>query len=125
MGKWGRVFVSNYVTLETTLLLSSKMGPMLPRVFLDFVEKSGITELLVDDEAQQQAKKIFRGDRFLSLTDAASLVLADTLRIRWLGTFDERSFRNRGKDIVGPGYWETLDDKEKRRLKSAISGGYR
>ncbi len=121
MGKWGRVFISNYVSLETTLLLGSKLGATLSRVFLDFVEKSGITEIFVDDEVNRQAKKIFRADAALSLTDSVSLVLAGALGIRYLGTFDQRSFRKYTNDIIGPSYWDALDGIERKRLKAIAS----
>ncbi len=120
-GRWGRVFLSNYVTLETTLLLRSKMGPALPRTFLEFVEESGIVEALVDEETNRQAKEIFNADAALSLTDSASVAFLRSLRIRWLGTYDERSFRRYSRDIVGPSYWETLGEEERERLsKSGI-----
>ena len=121
MGRWGGVFVSNYVSLETTLLLGSKMGPALARVFLHFVEKSGMTEILVDDEIIGQAKEVFRADAALSLTDSVSVVLARTLGIRYIGTYDQRSFRSYSDDIIGPSYWDSLDGDERKRLKAIVS----
>jgi uncharacterized protein with PIN domain len=50
MGNWGRVFVSNFVVFETTLLLQSKLGPGMAREFVRFVGASGISELVVDEE---------------------------------------------------------------------------
>ena len=118
-GRWGRVFLSSYVVLETTLLLRSKMCTALPRTFLGFVEESGMAEVFVDEETNRQAKEIFRADPALSLTDSASVVFLRSLQIRWLGTFDERRFRRYSRDIVGPSYWETLGDEERARLKKA------
>jgi hypothetical protein len=42
-----------------------------------------------------------------------------SLGIRWLGTYDERSFRRYSRDIVGPSYWETLGEEERERLSKS------
>jgi predicted nucleic acid-binding protein len=101
MAKCGRVFISNYVSLETTLLLCSKLGPGLSRVYLNFVEKSGVSEIFVDDEVSREAKKPFHADAGLSLTDSVSIVLARAFGIKYLGMFDQRSFRKYATDVMG------------------------
>jgi predicted nucleic acid-binding protein len=121
IGRWGRAFLSNYIALETTLLLNSKMGAGLSRAFLEFVDESGITELVVDDSLHRQARALFRDDNKLSLTDSASVALMRSLGIEWLATFDERSFRKYSKSIVGPAYWESLDEEERKKLQKTKS----
>lgn len=122
MGKWGAVFLSNYISLESTLLLGSKMGRELPRAFLTFVEESGMTELLVDAEVDLQARELFRADQALSLTDSASLAIMRSFGIRWLGTYDERSFKRYSNNLVGRSYWDSLDEAERKRLTERLMG---
>jgi predicted nucleic acid-binding protein len=120
-GKWGRAFLSNYVTLETTLLLQSKMGPRLSREFIKFLRESGIAELVVDEGTHERAKELFGNELALSLADSTTVGLLEALKIERLGTFDQRSFRKYSEKVLGPAYWDTIDVQERKKLKSRVS----
>lgn len=115
-GRWGRPFLSNYIVLESTLLLRSKLGSSVAREFLRFAGASGITELIVDQGVNDEAKRLFSEDEALSLTDAATIALMRTIDAGNIGTYDKRSFSGYFESIVGPGYWESLETEERKRL---------
>ena len=48
-GKFGRAYTSDYVVLETTLLLRSKLGVEAAKAMMNFLNKSGIAVLIVDE----------------------------------------------------------------------------
>jgi predicted nucleic acid-binding protein len=121
-GKWGRAFLSSYVVLETTLLLQSKLGPGIAREFVRFVGASGVSELVVDEDTHAQSKRLFLDDKGLSLTDASTMVLMKAVDARNVATFDVRSFSKYRESVVGPGYWESLGQKEREAL-GALEGG--
>lgn len=118
-GHWGRVFLTNYIVLETTLLLASRISANLARKFVDFVAKSGIVEIVVDEPLYLKALERFRRDVRLSLTDAVTLEALGSLEIRWLATFDTKSFSS-VKNVVGKGSWVALSDREKREARALI-----
>jgi uncharacterized protein len=122
-GKWGGAYTSNYVTVETTLLLKSRLGWDLARAFPASTKKMGMKELVVDEGTHARAIEIFqRPGEELSLTDASTLVLMDELGIGTLATFDGRSFRRHHTDAVGPGYWSGLSDRERQEVEKLEKG---
>jgi predicted nucleic acid-binding protein len=123
MGKWGRVFLSNYVVLETTLLLQAKLGPDVAREFVRFSGASGISELFVDEEMNAKSKKLFLDDAGLSLTDASTMVLMGVVNAKSVATYDTRSFGKYHESIIGPGYWESLGQKERQVFGVIAKGG--
>ncbi len=84
---------------------------MTERALSAFVKASGITEIFVDEKTGTRAMGLFLEAELLSLTDSTTMVLAESMRIRSLATYDERSFGGRSLDVVGRGYFEALDDK--------------
>jgi predicted nucleic acid-binding protein len=123
MGKWGRAFLSNYVVLETILLLQSKLGPGIAREFVRFIGASGISELVVDKDTNAQSEKLFLEDKALSPTDASTMVLMGIVNARSVAAYDVRSFGKYHESIVGPGYWESLGQKERQALGVLVKGG--
>ncbi|MCL5672627.1 MAG: PIN domain-containing protein [Nitrososphaerota archaeon] len=113
-GKWGRVYTSNYVEIEATLLLGSRLGPSAARAVPSFLSKSGFKELLVDGPTHAKAVDLFIRDERLSLTDASSVLLMGVVGAKALLGFDTRSFAGRNVEVVGGGHWERLSDSEKK-----------
>ena len=116
-GKWGSPYTSNYVTIETTLLLKSRLGWGSARRFPASARRMGLKELVVDEESHAKALEMFEGGkRDLSLTDAVTLLLVNSLVIGTLATFDRRSFARIKETVVGAGYATSLTDKERNRV---------
>ena len=121
-GRWGRVYTSNYVEIEATLLLGSRLGPSAARAVPSFLSKSGFKELLVDEPTHAKAVDLFSRDERLSLTDASSVLLMGVVGAKSILGFDARSFAGRDVEVVGGGCWERLSDSEKRSVE-AFEGG--
>jgi predicted nucleic acid-binding protein len=117
-GKWGRVFVTNYISLESTLLINARLGPTVARALPKFVQESGVSEIVIEEDLHKKSLALFLSDDRLSLTDAATTVLVDVLNVGTLATFDVRSFSKRAAMIKGAGYWEALSEEEKRRART-------
>ena len=122
-GKWGSPYLSSYVTLETTLLLKSRLGWAAARAFPGLVKEMGLRELAVDEETHRKAVTMFvGGERELSLTDAASVVLMDSLGIKTFATFDRRSFGRLEQGVVGEGYSRALSGEERKEAAGLTEG---
>ena len=106
----------NYFTLESTLLLHSRVGPSAARLFPRFTKNSAMTEIFVDEETHGRALELFARDKQRSLTDAVTVHLMERLRIENLATYDERSFGDRPSMIIGKGYWHKLKEGEKSEV---------
>ena len=117
-GKWGRVYTSNYVEVETTLLLGSRLGRAAARAVPPFLAKSGFKELVVDEETHSKAVELFDGDERLSLTDASTVLLMKVVGAKTVISFDGRSLGGRDFEVKGAGYWESLTVAEKADVKA-------
>ncbi len=89
-GRWGKVFTTNYIVLESTLLLGARRTRAVARALPRFVASSGVTEIVVDKGLHAKALELFQSEESLSLTDAASTLLIGILSINTLFTFDRR-----------------------------------
>jgi len=58
--------------------------------------------------------------RSLSISDAATLTIIKDWNINNLATFNLRSFKNLTKNIIGKGYFNTLTNHEKEKIKTLI-----
>jgi len=117
-GKFGRAYTTDYVILETTLLLKSRLGIEAVEAMIDFLNRSGILILVVDEPIFRKALKLLiEMPKRLSLCDAASIVIIEELDIRTLASFNLRSFSGLVANIIGKGYYASLSDKEKERIK--------
>jgi predicted nucleic acid-binding protein len=117
--KWGALYTSNYVTLETTLLLKARLGWKAARALPGVMRRLGVRELMVDEETHRKALESFEsGGRELSLTDAATSILTDILKVRTIATFDRRSFGGSRLEVVGTGYAGTLSPEESKEVRS-------
>jgi len=120
-GKFGKAVTTDYVILETTLLLKTKIGPEAVKNFLNFLEQSGITTITIDEETFQKTLKLVKKHpRNLSISDAATLTIIKDWNINNLATFNLRSFKNLTKNIIGKGYFNTLTNNEKEKIKTLI-----
>ena len=118
-GKFGKAYTTDYVILETTLLLKSRLGAEVVKAMIDFLNKSGISILIVDEPIFRKALELLiEMPERLSLCDAASVVLIRELNIGVLASFDLRSFSGLVANIIGKGYYYTsLSDEEKKRVE--------
>ncbi len=117
-GKFGRAYTIDYVILETTLLLKSRLGVEAVEAMIDFLNRSGILILVVDEPIFRKALKLLiEMPKRLSLCDAAIIVIIEELDIRTLASFNLRSFSGLVANIIGKGYYASLSDKEKERIK--------
>jgi len=117
-GKFGRAYTTDYVILETTLLLKSRLGVEAVEAMIDFLNRSGILILVVDEPIFRKALKLLiEMPKRLSLCDAAIIVIIEELDIRTLASFNLRSFSGLVANIIGKGYYASLSDKEKERIK--------
>jgi len=118
-GKFGKAYTTDYVVLETTLLLKSRLGAEVVKAMIDFLNESGISILVVDEPIFRKALKLLiEMPERLSLCDAASVMLIRELNIGVLASFDLRSFSGLVANIIGgKGYHTSLSDEEKKRVE--------
>jgi predicted nucleic acid-binding protein len=122
-GRFGTAFVSDYVALETTLLVQRKLGDDVCLSFLDFLRDSGLRTIAVGEEYYGATLEITRRNfPRLSMCDSATLVLIDSLGIQWLATYDESSFEGRVHDILGRNYFNSLGREERAKINRQIQG---
>ncbi len=117
-GRFGKAYTTDYVVLETALLLKSRLGAEAVRAMVNFLNRSGISILVVDEPTFRRALELLaKMPERLSLCDAASVVLAKELNIRVLASFDLRSFSGLVATIIGKGYYASLSDEERKRIR--------
>jgi len=120
-GRFGKAFTTDYIVLETTLLLKARIGVDAVKAILGFLEESGITVIVIDEVTFRKSLKILlKNPEILSLCDAATLSLIEELNIETLATFDLRSFSSYTVNIVGKGYFSTLNKEEKERIRNLL-----
>ncbi len=117
-GKFGKAYTTDYVILETTLLLKSRLSAEAVKAMVDFIDRSGISTLIVDESILRKSLKLLvKMPERLSLCDAVSIVLIEDLGIGVLASFDLKSFSGLVANIIGKGYYASLSDEEKKRVK--------
>jgi len=117
-GKFGKAYTTDYVILETTLLLKSRLSAEAVKAMVDFIDRCGISTLIVDESILRKSLKLLvKMPERLSLCDAASIVLIEDLGIGVLASFDLKSFSGLVANIIGKGYYASLSDEEKKRVK--------
>ncbi len=118
-GRFGAPYTTDFVVLESTLLLKVGGGAGMARAFIRLLKKGGISVMLLDEEAYAAALALFdeRAEK-LSLCDAASLVLIKQLNIQRLASYDERSFLGLTKQVVGRGYFDSLEETRQKLIRA-------
>ena len=117
-GKWGRVFTTDLIVSETVTMLRYRISLKAALSFLNALRKSGISLLFMDEETYEEAVKVLTkySDRKLSFTDSLTIVFSEKLGIDYLATFDERSFKNLIKNLVGKEYSKLIPESELDRI---------
>lgn len=115
-GRFGRPYTTDYVVLEVTTLLKVRAGARVASALVNLLKRGGVSVVVIDDESYGRALTLFEKKvERLSLCDAATLVIMDEMAIRTLATYDQRSFSNLVKEIVGSGYFRSLNEEDKKR----------
>lgn len=118
-GRFGAPYTTDFVVLESTLLLRGRGGPGMARALVKLLKKGGISVMLVDEETFATALGLFdERAETLSLCDAASLALMKKLDIQRLASYDERSFHAVAIQVVGRGYFESLEEARQKIIKA-------
>jgi predicted nucleic acid-binding protein len=118
-GSFGAPYTTDFVVLESTLLLGGRGGPGMARAMIKLLKKGGISVMLVEEEVYASALRLFEERaETLSLCDAASMVLMKKLNIQRLASYDERSFFGMAKQVVGRGYFESLNETRQKLIRA-------
>jgi|Deesub1362A_J573_1020465.scaffolds.fasta_scaffold02594_2 predicted nucleic acid-binding protein len=121
-GKWGKLFISNHILDETLTLLKYK--GLSAKAFIEtFIESDMIQIIYADRDIESSALDLFVENyqrKGLSYTDAVSIVIAREFALSML-SYDARSFQGM-LDVVGQGYWESLDKDEQKKILSMVRG---
>jgi predicted nucleic acid-binding protein len=90
------------------------------RALVRLLNRGGISVMLLDEEVYAAALELFeQRAETLSLRDAASLQLMKKLGIQRLASYDEkRSFSGAPAEVVGKGYFESLDETRKKLIRA-------
>ncbi len=119
-GKWGRAFISNHILDEILNIIKYRLGPEVAKTFLEtFIDSNVINVLYIDAELEINALKIFKENlqrKGLSYTDAVTVALIKSHKIDYLLSYDLRSFKGLVENIIGPGYWHTIPEQEKKQI---------
>ena len=125
-GRWGRAFITNHILDETLTLLKYRLSAETAEAFLEaFIDRGTVRVLHIDEELEALALRIFRENlskKGLSYTDATTVAALRKYRIGYLLSFDLRSFSGLAESIIGPGYWASLPEDERRRLLALERG---
>jgi predicted nucleic acid-binding protein len=126
-GTWGQAFASDLVVGEALTLLKAKLPRLYVQRFLATVRSAMMPTLLhLDPPAFERALSLFTEelDRTgLSFTDASTLHSVRDQAIPTLATFDARTFHGVGVELVGAGYWTSLQASEQARLRRLVFRG--
>ncbi len=123
-GVWGRVFITNHLLDEIVNILKYKVSIEVSKDFIErFIEKRLITIVYTDKDIESQALDLFKKYVYrkgFSYTDAITVAVMREYDIDYLLTYDLRSFQRLVDNIIGPGYWNSLSDREKRYIKEMV-----
>lgn len=102
-GKVRKVYVTNYVVLETINFLLKRVSfEQAEEAYSYFRNTEGIEIVYVDATTQQEIEKVFEKYKNLSLTDCSLIMLAHNKGIREIYSFD--SGFDKVKDLQRKGY---------------------
>ncbi len=125
-GRFGTPFTSDYVVLETTLLIQRKLGDDVCLSFLDFLHDGGIRTIAVGEDHYGRTVETLRQNfPRLGMCDSATIVLMSSLGIQRLASYDERSFEGLAQDIRGRNYFESLPKADQATIRRKILGRQR
>ncbi|RLG74506.1 MAG: hypothetical protein DRO23_06565 [Thermoprotei archaeon] len=120
-GKYGKPYTCDYVILEALLLIRKHLGTYYLKLFLNFIEKSKISIVVVDNYIfKESLKTMIKYIDKLSLTDAALLIIMNEFGIEYLASYDVRSFKGLVGNIIGINYYEKLSSEEKKIIEEKL-----
>lgn len=119
-GKWGKPYITNHILDETLTVLKYRISPETARAFINaFIDNEVVEVLHVDKDIEVEALKLFKNrlkQKGFSYTDAVTATTLRKYELDYILTFDQRSFLDLAKKIIGPNYWNLLPEKEKKRI---------
>jgi uncharacterized protein len=120
-GRFGTPFTSDYVILETTLLIQRKLGDSACLSFLDFLRDGGLRTVAVGEELFELSVETLRQNfPKLSMCDSATIVLMNSLGIQSIASYDERSFEGLVQGIRGRNYFASLPKLDQAMIRKKI-----
>ena len=123
-GRFGAPYTTDFVVLESTLLLRGRGGPGMARAMVKLLKKGGISVMIIEEETYAAALGLFdERAETLSLCDAALVVLMKKFNIQRLASYDERSFLGTAKQLVGRGYFESLGETRQKLIRALDKKG--
>jgi len=120
-GRYGKPYTTDLVISETYTLLRYRIGHNTAMAFLHALKKSKIEILFIDQDDYEDVVKLLSSypDRRLSFTDAFILHASMKYDIKYLASYDERSFSGLIQ-VFGKGYAKALPEEEIRRIASLL-----
>jgi predicted nucleic acid-binding protein len=119
-GRWGRGFITDHILDETLNILKYRISPETSKAFIEVFIDKGIVEILyTESNIEKEALKIFvknLGRKGFSYTDAVTVAVIKEYGIRYLLSYDIRSFQGLVDSIIGPDYWQSLPSVEKEQI---------
>lgn len=116
-GDFGTPVIIDYVILETLTLLQQRGIRAAIETLLRFIHENRFTIYFVTEASFEEAVKLVieKSKDSLSLTDCSQVVISRDLHVSTIATFDG-GLGNFFQTSVGAGYFDQLDEKEKRLL---------
>ena len=102
-------------------MLRYRIGVDASLAFLDVLERSGIEIFFFDDSCLKGVKNVLRkySERKLSFTDAFIIYIVERYGMKFLASYDKRSFSGI-IDIIGLEYAKSLPKEELRRIFNIV-----
>lgn len=116
-GRYGRPYTMDLVVSEVYTLLRYRIGFDASMAFLDVLEKSGIEIFFFENFYLNEVKDVLERykERKLSFTDAFIVYMVKKYGIKFLASYDNRSFSGI-IETIGVDYAESLPKKELERM---------
>lgn len=123
-GNWGRAYITNHILDETLTILKYKISSDAAKAFVEsFLDNNVLNVIYVSKEIELKALEIFMKNierRGFSYTDAITMATIKELKIKYLLSFDIRSFQGLVKNIIGLNYWDMLSKDERKRILNLV-----
>lgn len=85
-----RIYITDYVLVETVNFLLKRSGFEKARIMLDFLLNTEDIEIIYTDNASmERIKELFNKYKNLSITDCSLVVLAEKFKIKEIFSFDK------------------------------------
>ena len=120
-GRYGRPYTLDLVVSEVYTLLRYRVGVDASLAFLDVLERSGIEIFFFDNSCLKGVKDVLKeySERKLSFTDAFIIYIVEKYGIKFLASYDKRSFSGI-IETIGLDYAKSLPKKELKRIFNMV-----